>query len=273
MQEILSIAISPCPNDTFIFENIYNGKISVEDCKLEFHFHDIDVLNRYANEAAFDIIKISFANYKNICDNYVMLESGGAMGYGVGPLLVKKVEEGSFDAASDLSLYKVAIPGKNTTANFLLSYLFPEINESQKIVMSFDAIEDWVNAEQNRLGLLIHEGRFTYKAKGLALVADLGQLWEEREQLPIPLGCIVAKKTLGKDLLLKIETAINNSITNYDDQGDAIISDFIKMHAQEMDEAVMRQHIDLYVNDFSKNMGEKGLETWRKMEEVLNRWS
>lgn len=250
MKEI-SIAISPCPNDTFIFENIYNGKISIAGHKFEFHFMDIAELNDAATQNKFDIIKISCAHYHSVKQNFSLLQSGGAMGYGVGPLLVKA--KGSNAILNTTA--KIAIPGATTTANFLLKYCYPFIGDQQKTEVIFSEIEDAVITNQYDFGVLIHEGRFTYQQKGLELVTDLGALWETKENLPIPLGCIVAKTNLGAALIAQIETAITNSITNYDYDGNPIISPFIESHAQEMELNVMRQHIDLYVNDFSKNMG------------------
>jgi 1,4-dihydroxy-6-naphthoate synthase len=264
---ILQIAISPCPNDTFIFENLYNKKVVVDGVELQFHFLDIDELNKSATANQFDIIKISFAHLRNVNATYEMLHSGGAMGYGVGPLLVK-----AKDDDVSISQSKIAVPGKNTTANFLLTYAYPSIEIAQKKYMIFSDVENSLLTNDCQMGVLIHEGRFTYKEKGLELICDLGELWEQREQLPIPLGCIVAKKELGKELLAKIEIAITQSITNYDENGKPIISEFIKSHADEMQEDVMMQHIDLYVNDFSKSMGNNGKLALAKMNEIMVEW-
>ncbi len=263
MQNI-TIAISPCPNDTFIFENIYNKKIQIEGYAFEFHFLDINDLNKAATEGLYDVVKISFAHLKNVKNNYTLLKSGGAMGYGVGPLLVKKAGNNI-----DLNNCTVAIPGINTTANFLFSNFYPSVAKQQKHEVLFSNIENEVLQNNYQLGLLIHEGRFTYAQKGLELVADLGQLWEQKENLPIPLGCIVAKTELGNELLQKVESLITQSIANYDANGQAIISDFIKDNAKEMNENVMRQHIDLYVNDFSKHMGEIGFTALQKMNGIM----
>ncbi len=258
----LKFGISPCPNDTFIFENLVNEKIKIEGIDFDFEFYDIEELNQKASESYFDIVKISFAHLKNVQKDYQLLKSGGAMGYGAGPLLVRKNSEQALENIAD---YEVAIPGKNTTANFLLKYFYPQLNESNKKIMLFSDIESWTLANENRLGLLIHEGRFTYKEKGLALVSDLGIMWQDSEGLPIPLGCIVARHSLGADLLKNIEAAITASISNYDNNNLPIISDFIKSHAQEMSTDVMMQHINLYVNDFSKDIGESGMMAVQKL--------
>jgi 1,4-dihydroxy-6-naphthoate synthase len=267
MVKKVKIAISPCPNDTFIFENIYNQNITIDGIELEWVFEDIDVLNKMAIDGSHDIVKISFANYHLVQDTYEMLTSGGAMGFGVGPLVVsgQNVTDEIFG-----SQWQVAIPGLNTTAHFLFSYFYPYISMDQKLVMPFDKIEEWVLDSPNRLGVLIHEGRFTYQSKGLKLVNDLGKLWENKLNLPIPLGCIVAKKSLGRHTIDELSLAISASISNYGDDNRPIISEFIKTHAQEMSEDVMRSHIDLYVNEFSVHMGDKGVEALSKMKEILN---
>jgi 1,4-dihydroxy-6-naphthoate synthase len=263
----LTIAISPCPNDTFIFENLYNKTIQIDDVALQFHFLDIDELNKSASDNKYDIIKVSFAHLRNINTHYQMLESGGAMGKGVGPLLVK-----AKDYDINISESTIAVPGQNTTANFLLTYAYPYFNITQKKYMVFSDVEKALLSNVCQMGVLIHEGRFTYKEKGLELICDLGELWEQRENLPIPLGCIVAKKELGATLLSKIEQAITASITNYDSTGEPIISAFIKSHAQEMDEQVMLQHIKLYVNEYSKTMGNNGQLALQKMNEIMVEW-
>jgi 1,4-dihydroxy-6-naphthoate synthase len=246
-----NIGISPCPNDTFIFENIFTRKIALEGVTFQFHFHDIEELNQLAIQGKLDIIKISYAHYFNVKNNYNLLRSGGAMGYGVGPLLLKKANT-IFNAQQA----KVAIPGIHTTANFLLTYLFPSIKFKTPIL--FSTIEQAVLNDQYDAGLVIHEGRFTYKEKGLELIADLGDLWQQQLNLPIPLGCIIIKNTISEDLQLQIQLLIKESISNYDASGRPLLSDFIKSHAQEMDENVMMQHINLYVNEFSKDIGAEG---------------
>jgi 1,4-dihydroxy-6-naphthoate synthase len=243
----LTIGISPCPNDTFIFENIALNKIKLPDVQFEFEYHDVQVLNEMASDNALDICKISFAHYKNVKHNYTMLRSGGAMGYGVGPILVKQK-----DKIIDDSNCTVAIPGINTTAFFLLNYLMPQFNNKKAIL--FSDIEAQVLNGVFDYGLLIHEGRFTYKTKGLALVADLGELWQAKTQLPIPLGCIVIKNNVPQSIQAQVQQLITNSITNYTSQGLPIISNYIKQYATEMQEHVMMQHIQLYVNEFSKHI-------------------
>jgi 1,4-dihydroxy-6-naphthoate synthase len=261
--QTIKIGISPCPNDTFIFENMYNGILSIPNVNFEWEFHDIDILNKKAAEGYFDVVKVSFAHLQNIEDQYIMLQSGGAMGYGLGPLLVKKAGS-NIDFTQDI----VAIPGKNTTANFLFSYFYPEVINKEMAL--FNEIEDGVLDNKYSLGVLIHESRFTYAAKGLELIADLGTLWQDQENIPIPLGCIVVNKSLSEDLITELEKMISKSITNYDINGRPIVSDFIRSHAKEMDETVIKSHIDLYVNDFSVHIGDVGMTSIKKMRSILN---
>jgi 1,4-dihydroxy-6-naphthoate synthase len=265
----LHIAISPCPNDTFIFENIYNGSTAIDGLDFRFHFLDIEELNQAALSTKYDIVKVSYALLPLIQAQYTALRSGGAMGFGVGPLLVCK-QGNNLPSITDADA-RVAIPGVHTTANFLLSYLYPHISSAQKQAILFSDIEEAVLSEKVHYGVLIHEGRFTYQQRGLNLVADLGELWQSREQLPIPLGCIVAKTSLGAALHTKLQAAFSASICNYHADGTPRISEFIQIHAQAMSDTVMRQHIDLYVNEFSKDIGDMGEKAIEKMMTVMGK--
>jgi 1,4-dihydroxy-6-naphthoate synthase len=260
MKKKLSIAISPCPNDTFIFENIFNQSLIHPDYDFTFHFLDIEQLNDCAIKQSMDIIKISYAQSFAVQQHYTRLRSGGAMGFGIGPLLLKNK-----NADINLQLGKIAIPGYHTTANFLLSYLFPEIN--LKTELRFDKIEDAILNNEVDAGLVIHESRFTYKDKGLEKIADLGELWQQKTNLPIPLGCIVIRNTIEKSIQLEIEKMIAASIPDY--TSEIILTPFIKQNAQEMNEQVMRQHIQLYVNSFSKDIGIEGENAIAKMEKIM----
>jgi 1,4-dihydroxy-6-naphthoate synthase len=257
----LTIGISPCPNDTFIFEHIYNGTFSIPNVELEFIFADVQVLNELANSNSIDIVKMSYANYFTVQKKYTLLSSGGALGFGVGPILVQK-KGASFNAETA----SVAIPGLHTTANFLLQYLMPNIQNKTSVL--FSEIEMAILNNKVDAGLLIHESRFTYEQKGLEKIADLGELWLQQTKLPIPLGCIAASNKINNNIIIQLNSVIKKSIiksqTNY-----PIISEFVKMHAQEMDEQIMKQHIDLYVNEFSLDIGENGKLAINKMESML----
>lgn len=257
----LTIAISPCPNDTYIFDSIYNKQLCINDIAFEFVLLDIEELNKQANTQKYDIIKVSYAHSFTLLDKYVRLRAGGAMGFGVGPLFVKK--KGNI---SDEKGMRIAIPGKNTTANFLLSYLYP--NYKSKFHFVFNEIENAILENKVDAGVLIHEGRFTYEEKGLSLIADLGKKWEEKTALPIPLGCIMIRKEIDFGLQQQINELIANSIRLSNSKYPEL-SSFIKNNAKEMNEDIMRRHIELYVNEYSIDIGTKGQEAIRKMRESL----
>lgn len=247
----LSIGFSPCPNDTFIFDALINKKIDTEDLEFEAILEDVQTLNQWTNENRLDVTKLSFPALFNNAKNYVILNSGSALGKGVGPLLIgkKMVDIG------DVEHCTIAIPGENTTANFLLSFAFPSVKN--KIPFLFSDIEDAVLEEKVDLGVIIHENRFTYQQKGLHKICDLGEVWEERQKAPIPLGCIAAKRNLVIDLHQKIDRLIRKSL-EYSFQSYPQISQYVKDHAQAMEEEVMRKHIELYVNDFSIDLKDAG---------------
>lgn len=257
----LQIAISPCPNDTFIFEHLYLHP-QLGEHTLNFEFEDIETLNFKAQHQEADIVKISYAQYFDIADHYQLLESGSALGFGVGPLLVTRTPEANIP----LQDLKVAIPGIHTTAHFLLRFAFPEI--MHKMAMPFHQIEEAVLNGSCDAGLLIHENRFTYAQKGLHLIKDLGQYWEEKTHLPIPLGGIAIKRSLPVELKIQVESAIQNSIEKAHLRSEPI-TPFIASHAQEMDHEVMKQHIQLYVNEYSLQIGEIGKAGIFAMQKIL----
>lgn len=259
----LRIGISPCPNDTFIFDSIYSGNIDTKPFEFEFIFEDVQTLNQLALRGQLDIIKLSYANYFNVLDTYIMLRAGGALGNGVGPLLVAKQ---NIDLTG-INQLTIAIPGMNTTANFLLSYAFPLINSKKEYV--FSSIEDAVLMNEVDAGVIIHENRFTYHEKGLHKLMDLGEYWEHQTSLPIPLGGIAIKRSLGTSIHHQVNELIKTSILQSKDQY-PFLSGFITSHAQEMSEEVMRQHIELYVNQFSIDISPLGEEAVRKMAEILS---
>lgn len=258
---LLSIAFSPCPNDTFIFDALVNQKIDTEGFEFRVSLEDVETLNNNALSCQYDITKISYGVYHKIIKDYIILDSGSALGTGVGPLLISK------DEINDVEVNEatIAIPGENTTAHFLFSMAYP--NASKKIFIRYDEIEAFVKSGKG-LGVIIHENRFTYQQKGLHKIVDLGDYWEQATQDPIPLGGIVARRTLDKSVREKINGLIRKSIdyafTNYPE-----LNDYIRNNAQEMDDAVMHQHIGLYVNDYSLSLGYKGREAILKMLEVF----
>ncbi len=247
----LKVNISPCPNDTFMFEAMLSGRIDCEGLSFEANFLDIEQLNQtILKDNSLHISKISYAILPHITGNYKLLDSGSALGFGNGPLLVAKSENLELNANT-----RLVCPGENTTANMLVKKLFPEIQTIE--YMLFSDIAEAVTKGKYDAGVLIHEGRFTYADKGLKLIADLGKLWEERYNLPLPLGAIVANKSLDVQLTAKIDRILNRSIQYAFDDPKASI-DFIKSHARELNEQVINNHINMFVNNFSLSLGEIG---------------
>ncbi|RTL60448.1 MAG: 1,4-dihydroxy-6-naphthoate synthase [Sphingobacteriales bacterium] len=246
-----TLGFSPCPNDTFIFDALVNKKIDTEGLEFEVVLEDVQTLNQWALESKLDISKISYGVLPLVTKNYSLLNSGGALGKGVGPLLISKKNI----AALHIDECTVAVPGENTTAHLLFSLAFPHAKKKQ--FMTFNKIEDAILSDKVDCGVIIHENRFTYQKRGLKKILDLGEYWEEQTGCPIPLGGIVIKQSIDKETSLQIDNLIRKSI-EYSFKHYPELSDYIKAHAQEMDEEVMRKHIELYVNDFSIDQGEKG---------------
>lgn len=259
----LRIGFSPCPNDTFIFDALVNKRIDTEGLEFEPVLEDVQTLNEWSNAAELDITKLSFPALFNNAETYVVLNAGSALGKGVGPLLItnKLVD------VPDPGNSTIAIPGTLTTANFLLSYAFPMA--TNKVPMLFSKIEDALVNGTVDLGLIIHENRFTYQKKGLIKVLDLGEYWEEKTGLPIPLGCIAVKRSLDKEVQLKIDRLIRKSLEMAFEDYPAI-HPYVKEHAQAMDEEVMRKHIELYVNNYSLDLGPDGKAAISKFYEIYS---
>jgi 1,4-dihydroxy-6-naphthoate synthase len=250
----LSLGFSPCPNDTFIFDALIHHKIDTEGLEFEVFYEDVETLNQKAFRAELDITKLSFHAYAKALENYVLLDAGSALGFGVGPLLIAN-EARSFAAVKQQPSLSIAIPGLNTTANFLLGIALPEHLQKQSMV--FSEIEQALIDRQVDLGLIIHENRFTYEQKGLHKVIDLGAYWEQLTGMPIPLGGIVMKRNMPHKLQQQVSGLIRKSLA-YAQANPASGLEFIRSHAQEMSEEVMYQHIQLYVNDFSLDLGLQG---------------
>ncbi|HTQ29155.1 MAG TPA: 1,4-dihydroxy-6-naphthoate synthase [Puia sp.] len=247
----ISIGFSPCPNDTFIFDALVNKKIDTEGLDFVARLEDVETLNQWALAGRLPVSKISYAVLPLLLDHYQLLDSGGALGKGVGPLLIARQ---SYSLA-DVPNFSVAVPGKNTSAHMLFSLAFPQAEHKQ--FMIFSGIEDAVLSGTADCGVIIHENRFTYMQKGLVKLLDLGEFWEQKTGCPIPLGGIVASKELDPALRKKIDGLIKKSL-EYSFAHYPELSDFVKDHAREMDPSVMRQHIDLYVNQYSLSLGEDG---------------
>ena len=262
----LSLGFSPCPNDCFIFDALLHGKIDTEGLKFIPVIADVEALNKKAFKNKLDVTKLSFFTFAQVQKNYSLLASGSALGFGVGPLVVSAVNSPLIKGARGLldsnHKLKVAIPGKNTTANLLFSLAYPHLKNKTEIL--FSEIEDAVLKGKFDLGVIIHESRFTYQQKGLKKIMDLGEWWEKKTKLPIPLGGIAIKKNFPQEIQHKVNRIIRKSVEFAFANPDSSKA-FVKKHAQEMDDEVIKQHIALYVNKYSISLGVKG----RKAVSVL----
>lgn len=259
-----SLGFSPCPNDTFIFDALVNHKIDTEGLNFNIYLEDVQTLNEWALQSKLDFSKISYGALPLVLNEYIVLSSGGALGKGVGPLLISKHEVKSGN--KNINHLTIAIPGENTTAHLLFSIAFPMAKK--KIFKVFNEIENAVLNEEVGAGVIIHENRFTYYLKGLHKIVDLGEYWEKKLQAPIPLGGIIAKRNLDKKLIKQVDKLIKKSVEYAFKNHHTKLSEYVKCHAQEMSEAVMQQHINLYVNNFSLGLGIEGKKSVMKLLEV-----
>lgn len=255
---MLKLGFSPCPNDTFIFDAMLRGKVDTEGLEFEVLLGDVEELNRRAFAGDIDVTKLSYHAFAWLTDRYALLDAGSALGNNCGPLLVARapMDNEAIESA------RIAIPGKMTTANFLLSLAYP--NASDKRETLFSDIEDAVLRGEADAGLIIHENRFTYQQKGLVKLVDLGEYWETSTGLPIPLGGIVVRRDLPADVQQKMNRVMRRSV-EYAFAHPEEVMPFVREHAQAMDDAVMRAHIDLYVTDFTVDLGEKGRDAVQAM--------
>ena len=260
----LSLGFSPCPNDTFIFDALVNRKIDTGDFEFEVFMEDVQTLNRWALEKKLDLSKISYGVWPLLQDHYTLLDAGGALGKGVGPLLISRNQI----LLRDMDRLTVAIPGEHTTAHMLFSMAFPQVR--RKKFMIFSQIEGAVMNGEVDCGVIIHENRFTYMQKGLIKQMDLGEYWEQKTKSPIPLGGIVMRNTFPEKDRSEIDRLIRDSVA-YAEAYYPDLSDYVIQHAQEMQESVMRQHIDLYVNQFSLSLGEEGRRAVDLLVDIYNR--
>ena len=260
----LTLGFSPCPNDTFIFDALVNGGIDTGGLRFDPVLEDVQTLNEWALAGRLDVSKISYGVLPRVADRYALLDAGGALGEGVGPLLVARPGVARFDPAS----MTVAIPGRDTTAHLLFSLAFPGATGKRFVV--FSGIEAAVLEGRVDAGVIIHESRFTYAARGLAKLVDLGEHWERETRSPIPLGGIVARRSLDPAIRRDVSGLIRLSLEQANGRR-TVLSDYVRRHAQELDDAVMRQHIDLYVNAFSLGLGEAGRRAVQTLLEVSRR--
>lgn len=247
----LTLGFSPCPNDTYIFEAMVHGRIDTEGLEFDYFMADVEDLNNRAFRGLTDITKMSCHAYSYAADNYLILDSGSALGYKNGPLLIAKREMSD----AEISVSRIAIPGKYTTANLLFSLAWPDAVSKTEYL--FSDIADAVLDDRADAGLIIHETRFTYQGKGLIKLADMGRFWEEMTGMPIPLGLIAVHRRISGDIALKINRVIRRSL-EYAGMLSAETSGFIEENAREMESSVIRSHIKLYVNEFTAGLGPAG---------------
>ncbi len=247
----LTLGFSTCPNDTFIFDAMVHGRIDTEELSFELILSDVEELNRLAFAGEIDVTKLSYHAFAYITDKYQLLTSGSALGYKNGPMLISRHKIYP-DEVSDL---KIAVPGKYTTANLLLSVAYPKVKEKKEYL--FSDIEEAVLSGEVDAGLIIHENRFTYQAKGLKKIVDLGEYWESLTGKPIPLGGIVVNRNLPLAIRQKMNRVMKRSV-EYAFANPNASYPFVKQYAQEMDDQVMQSHIELYVNEFTRDLGPDG---------------
>ena len=248
----LSLGYSPCPNDTYIFYALAHNKVTIPGYKIEERLEDVETLNQLALKGLLDLTKVSYHALGHLRDRYVLLRSGGALGRGCGPLVIAP-------KASDMQDLRgkcIAIPGKLTTANLLLQ-LYGE-GYDNLLTVPFEQIMPTLQRGDADAGVIIHESRFTYREAGFHEILDLGAWWEEDSGLPIPLGGILARRDLGPETIQAVDQAIRSSL-NFARQNPQLPRNYIKKHSQELSDMVIDAHIELYVNDFSLNLGEQGV--------------
>jgi 1,4-dihydroxy-6-naphthoate synthase len=249
----LTLAYSPCPNDCFMFDAMVHGRIDTEGLDFDVRLLDIDALNTAAFAGEFDATKLSFHAYAYCADRYVLLDAGSALGNNCGPLLISKRDIPRTEVAA--GGVRIAIPGRFTTANFLCGLAYPQAQDKTPIV--FSDIEPAVLEGRFDAGVIIHENRFTYEAKGLKKIIDLGEFWEDETGAPIPLGGIVVRRGLADDVKQVVNRVMRRSV-EYAFAHRAASLPYVRAHAQEMSDEVMYKHIDLYVNEYSVDLGSEG---------------
>ncbi len=249
----LSLAFSPCPNDCFVFDAIVNRRVDLEGLEFTVHLGDVEELNASALSGRAEITKLSYHAYAFCADRYVVLDAGSALGRSCGPLLISRRAISTEEVAR--GALTIAIPGKYTTANFLLGLAFPKALNKRELL--FSEIEAALQRGDCDAGLIIHENRFTYEAKGLKKIIDLGEFWERETGAPIPLGGIVVNRLLPDDVKQAVNRIVRRSVEYAFAHREASLP-FVREHAQEMSEEVMYRHIDLYVNEYSVDLGVEG---------------
>ncbi|OGV65876.1 MAG: hypothetical protein A2498_10065 [Lentisphaerae bacterium RIFOXYC12_FULL_60_16] len=256
----LTMAFSPCPNDTFMFHGLVLGRLG-QGRQFQFHLHDVETLNRHALAGVYDVSKISFHAYLLVRRHYELLNVGAAMGFGCGPVVVTR---GGLSAAN-LTDCTTAVPGEFTTAHLLFRLWAP--HAMKRVFVPYDQVLQQVATGKVDCGIVIHEGRFTYQQAGLQCLCDLGQWWHDHTQLPVPLGGIIARRSLGREVIDEFSALLRQSIADAQARPEDTL-DYVRRHAQEMDDQVLARHIRTFVNDYSLDMGQAGRDAVATMERL-----
>jgi 1,4-dihydroxy-6-naphthoate synthase len=259
----LTLGFSPCPNDTFIFEALVHGRVDTEGVTFDWFLADVEELNRRAMEGTVDVTKMSFHAYAMAASDYLILDSGSALGHNNGPLVVSRRKM----YPDELENALIAIPGKYTTANLLFSIFWPGASRKREYI--FSDIPEAVMSGEVDAGLIIHETRFTYLSLGLRKVADTGEYWEKMTGMPVPLGGIVVNRGVNEDIAAKVNRSIRRSI-EYAWADPSASVDFIRRNAREIDSAVTKEHISLFVNEFSLSLGQEGKAAIERLYSVAH---
>ena len=257
----LTVAFSPCPNDTFMFHDLAVGRLAGKGGRVACHLHDVETLNRLALAGEYDVTKVSFHTYLQIRNQYELLDVGAALGFGCGPLVVARNNL----AKMDLRTSRTAVPGEHTTAHLLLRLWAPQMQN--RFFVPYDRVMDLVADGQADCGVIIHEGRFVYAKRLLRCLVDLGQWWQDQTGLPVPLGGIVARRRLGRAVIGEFQDLLRRAIQHSLDDP-AGTTEYVRRHAQEMDEQVLARHVRTYVNDFSLALGPQGRQAVAVLEQL-----
>ncbi len=263
MNDPLNIGFSPCPNDTFIFDALINKKIDLGGIEYQPFIRDVEELNRNAFSSVLPVTKLSFHAYAPVANDDYLLRSGGALGRGCGPILI--ANDIDILSKKELKDLAVAIPGKFTTANFLLSMAYPDLLNKKEMI--FSDVESAVLNGTVDLGLIIHENRFTYEARDLKKIRDLGEFWEQTTGDPIPLGAIVISRHLPPDIIKQVQHSLKESV-EFALREPGSSKEYVKKYSQELDDKVIESHIELYVNQFSVDIGEEGERAIRSLYRI-----
>ena len=257
----LSVAYSPCPNDTFMFHDLANGRLAWPGLTMDVHLHDVETLNRMALDGVYDVTKVSFHAYLKAQREYQLLSVGAAVGEGCGPVVVARREIDPSEYAG----CTLAVPGELTTAHLLLRLAMPQFRK--RVFVRYDRVMDMVAGGEADAGVIIHEGRFLYEKASLVMLADLGEWWQGRTGLPIPLGGIVARRGLGAETIGRFEDMLGQAI-RASVENPAGTLDYVRQHAQEMDADVLAEHIRTFVNDYSLDLGDRGRAAIRRLADL-----